>query len=95
MPTVIKSQSIFRHEHDIIIGAKQTQYSEHELYLKPDFTKYSCVGLPCSRCIMYKSGLEVEYEGACSMIPSDKIKSMLTKAFSPLTVRNPHATKIQ
>lgn len=95
MPTVIKSQSIFRHGHDIIIGAKQTRFSEHELYLKPDFTKYSCVGLPCSRCILYKSGLEAEYEGACSTIPSAEIKSMLTKAFSPLTVRNPHATKIQ
>ena len=95
MPTVIKSQSIFRHEHDIIIGAKQTHFSEHELYLKPDFTRLSCVGLLCSRCIMHKSGLEVEYNGSCSRIPSDKIKSMLTKAFSPLTVRNPHATKIQ
>lgn len=95
MPTVIKSQSIFRHEHDIIIGARQTQYSEHKLYLKPDFTTHSCGGLSCSRCIIYKSGLDVEYENNCSTIPSDKIKSMLTKAFSPLTVRNPHATKIQ
>lgn len=95
MPTVIKSQSIFRHEHDIIIGAKQTRFSEHTLYLRPDFTKSSCVGLACSRCIMYKSGLEAEYEGACSTIPSAEVKSMLTKAFSPLTVRNPHATKIQ
>ena len=95
MPTVIKSKSIFRHEHDIIIGARQTQFSDDELYLNLDFTKDSCLGLPCSRCIMYKSGLGDEYEDACSQIPSDKIKSMLTKAFSPLTVRNPHATKIQ
>lgn len=95
MPTVIKSQSIFRHEHDIIIGAKQTQFSEHELYFKPDFTKSSCVGLSCSRCIMYKSGLEAKHECYCSQIPSAEVKAMLTKAFSPLTVRNPHATKIQ